>query len=73
MAWGCHEPGARRCYALLPLTLIYRLNFLDRTVFNVLMELIKMRSACATARRVRIRAALFSSGYADRALRRAPV
>ncbi|MBV8473779.1 MAG: MFS transporter [Hyphomicrobiales bacterium] len=33
--------AARRYYALLLLTLIYGLNFLDRTVFNVLIEPIK--------------------------------
>jgi MFS family permease len=33
--------GGRRYYTLLLLTLIYGLNFLDRTIFNVLIEPIK--------------------------------
>src|ERR1700719_3484685 len=34
-------PSARRYYVLAILTIVYALNFLDRTVFNVLIEPIK--------------------------------
>lgn len=34
-------PTARRYYVLGLLTIIYALNFLDRTIFNVLIEPIK--------------------------------
>ena len=34
-------PSARRYYVLGVLTLVYALNFLDRTIFNVLIEPIK--------------------------------
>jgi MFS family permease len=34
-------PSARRYYVLAILTLVYALNFLDRTIFNVLIEPIK--------------------------------
>ncbi|MCP1832872.1 MFS family permease [Bradyrhizobium sp. USDA 4532] len=34
-------PSARRYYVLALLTIIYALNFLDRTIFNVLIEPIK--------------------------------
>src|SRR3954466_9762062 len=35
------KPSARRYYVLGLLTIIYALNFLDRTIFNVLIEPIK--------------------------------
>lgn len=35
------KPTARRYYVLGLLTIIYALNFLDRTIFNVLIEPIK--------------------------------
>lgn len=35
------RPSARRYYVLVLLTIIYALNFLDRTIFNVLIEPIK--------------------------------
>lgn len=35
------RPSARRYYVLALLTIIYALNFLDRTIFNVLIEPIK--------------------------------
>ncbi|WP_076857718.1 spinster family MFS transporter [Bradyrhizobium mercantei] len=35
------RPAARRYYVLALLTIIYALNFLDRTIFNVLIEPIK--------------------------------
>lgn len=38
-------PSARRYYVLALLTLIYALNFLDRTIFNVLIEPIKKEFA----------------------------
>jgi sugar phosphate permease len=34
-------PSSRRYYLLALLTIIYALNFLDRTIFNVLIEPIK--------------------------------
>src|SRR6201997_5666796 len=34
-------PSARRYYVLAILTVVYPLNFLDRTIFNVLIEPIK--------------------------------
>src|ERR1700761_5072632 len=34
-------PSARRYYVLAILTVVYALNFLDRTIFNVLIEPIK--------------------------------
>nr|WP_244978393.1 hypothetical protein [Bradyrhizobium pachyrhizi] len=34
-------PSARRYYVLALLTIIYALNFLDRTIFNALIEPIK--------------------------------
>src|SRR6201987_6520527 len=34
-------PSARRYYVLGILTIVYALNFLDRTIFNVLIEPIK--------------------------------
>jgi hypothetical protein len=34
-------PSGRRYYVLGILTLVYALNFLDRTIFNVLIEPIK--------------------------------
>src|SRR5437899_1897068 len=39
------EPSARRYYVLGLLTIIYALNFLDRTIFNVLIEPIKKEFA----------------------------
>ncbi len=38
-------PSARRYYVLALLTIIYALNFLDRTIFNVLIEPIKKEFA----------------------------
>src|SRR5580698_10209146 len=38
-------PAARRYYVLGILTVIYALNFLDRTIFNVLIEPIKREFA----------------------------
>ncbi|MDB5564845.1 MAG: transporter [Tardiphaga sp.] len=38
---GVAQPSVRRYYALALLTIIYALNFLDRTIFNVLIEPIK--------------------------------
>src|SRR6185369_3550705 len=38
-------PSARRYYVLALLTVIYALNFLDRTIFNVLIEPIKKEFA----------------------------
>ncbi|GKQ50757.1 MFS transporter [Bradyrhizobium sp. Ce-3] len=38
-------PAARRYYVLALLTIIYALNFLDRTIFNVLIEPIKKEFA----------------------------
>lgn len=38
---GAAKPTARRYYVLGLLTIIYALNFLDRTIFNVLIEPIK--------------------------------
>src|SRR5260370_3116505 len=35
------RPSARRYYVLGLLTVVYALNFLDRTIFNVLIEPIK--------------------------------
>ena len=35
------KPSAQRYYVLGLLTIIYALNFLDRTIFNVLIEPIK--------------------------------
>ena len=35
------RPSARRYYVLALLTIVYALNFLDRTIFNVLIEPIK--------------------------------
>jgi sugar phosphate permease len=35
------KPSARRYYVLGLLTVVYALNFLDRTIFNVLIEAIK--------------------------------
>lgn len=35
------EPSTRRYYVLGILTVVYALNFLDRTIFNVLIEPIK--------------------------------
>lgn len=43
---GAAAPSsARRYYALILLTIIYALNFLDRTIFNVLIEPIKKEFA----------------------------
>ena len=39
------RPAARRYYVLALLTIIYALNFLDRTIFNVLIEPIKKEFA----------------------------
>ena len=38
-------PSARRYYVLGILTVVYALNFLDRTIFNVLIEPIKKEFA----------------------------
>jgi sugar phosphate permease len=38
-------PSARRYYVLGILTMVYALNFLDRTIFNVLIEPIKKEFA----------------------------
>src|SRR6516165_5976257 len=38
-------PSARRYYVLAILTVVYALNFLDRTIFNVLIEPIKKEFA----------------------------
>src|SRR6476620_462958 len=38
-------PAARRHYVLGLLTIVYALNFLDRTIFNVLIEPIKKEFA----------------------------
>ena len=35
------RPSTRRYYVLGLLTVVYALNFLDRTIFNVLIEPIK--------------------------------
>ncbi len=35
------RPSSRRYYVLAILTVVYALNFLDRTIFNVLIEPIK--------------------------------
>jgi sugar phosphate permease len=35
------KPSLRRHYVLALLTIVYALNFLDRTIFNVLIEPIK--------------------------------
>src|SRR5438128_12023117 len=35
------KPSVRRYYTLALLTIVYALNFLDRTIFNVLIEPIK--------------------------------
>ena len=35
------KPSMRRYYVLGILTVVYALNFLDRTIFNVLIEPIK--------------------------------
>src|SRR6202045_4212561 len=35
------RPSTRRYYVLALLTVVYALNFLDRTIFNVLIEPIK--------------------------------
>ncbi|MDE2379065.1 MFS transporter [Bradyrhizobium sp.] len=40
-AQAAARPSARRYYVLALLTIIYALNFLDRTIFNVLIEPIK--------------------------------
>src|SRR5512138_1579273 len=40
-ATAAAKPSARRYYVLGLLTIIYALNFLDRTIFNVLIEPIK--------------------------------
>src|SRR4026208_1839497 len=39
------RPSARRYYVLGLLTVVYALNFLDRTIFNVLIEPIKKEFA----------------------------
>ena len=39
------RPSIRRYYVLGLLTVVYALNFLDRTIFNVLIEPIKKDSA----------------------------
>ncbi len=39
------RPSARRYYVLALLTAVYALNFLDRTIFNVLIEPIKKEFA----------------------------
>src|SRR5438445_12046398 len=39
------KPSVRRYYVLALLTVIYALNFLDRTIFNVLIEPIKKEFA----------------------------
>src|SRR4029078_13487264 len=39
------RPSMRRYYVLALLTIIYALNFLDRTIFNVLIEPIKKEFA----------------------------
>ena len=39
------RPSSRRYYLLALLTVIYALNFLDRTIFNVLIEPIKKEFA----------------------------
>jgi hypothetical protein len=39
------KPSIRRYYVLALLTVIYALNFLDRTIFNVLIEPIKKEFA----------------------------
>ena len=38
-------PSPRRYYVLAILTIVYALNFLDRTIFNVLIESIKKEFA----------------------------
>jgi MFS family permease len=42
---GSASPSLRRYYVLALLTIIYALNFLDRTIFNVLIEPIKKEFA----------------------------
>nr|WP_229199246.1 MFS transporter [Bradyrhizobium acaciae] len=44
-AQAAAAPSARRYYVLALLTIIYALNFLDRTIFNVLIEPIKKEFA----------------------------
>ena len=39
------RPSMRRYYVLTILTVVYALNFLDRTIFNVLIEPIKKEFA----------------------------
>src|SRR2546428_8441865 len=48
-ATAAEKPSARRYYVLGLLTLIYALNFLDRTIFNVLIEPIKKEFALSDA------------------------
>jgi sugar phosphate permease len=40
-AGAAAKPSGRRYYVLGLLTIVYALNFLDRTIFNVLIEPIK--------------------------------
>src|SRR5437762_4156207 len=42
---GAAKPSIRRYFVLGLLTIIYALNFLDRTIFNVLIEPIKKEFA----------------------------
>src|SRR5256885_4056818 len=42
---GAAKPATRRYYVLGLLTVVYALNFLDRTIFNVLIEPIKKEFA----------------------------
>jgi hypothetical protein len=45
------KPSIRRYYVLGLLTVIYALNFLDRTIFNVLIEPIKKEFALSDTTR----------------------
>mgnify|MGYP003693544687 CR=1 FL=1 len=68
-----HRSGAITCLGCS--TVIYALNFLDRTIFNVLIEPIKRSSALSDtddgpARGLRLRAVLFAARHPDRARRR---